>query len=175
MYWFPDNAVRCDAMLCYAMLFYSIPCYPCLDLQQQIDAMLFYAMVCHATLFSATHIWIYNNRSMQCYGILCYVSLCLSIFPSLSLFPSYLALTFVRSLTLKLLSCPSSLPTNSTELIEEGQHLFLNILYYLSRCKLLSYFVWCHIISYNLFFSFQSNQLIPFSSTWNHMTYSMRY
>lgn len=145
MYWFPDNAVRCDAMRCYVILF-------------------------HATL-----VWTYSNRSMQCYGMLCYVSLYLSIFPSLSLFPSYLALTFVRSLTLKLLSHPSSLPTNSTELIEEGQHLFLNIFYHLSRWKLLTYFVWCHIISYNLFFSFQSNQLIPFSSTWNHMTYSMRY
>ena len=133
--------MRCDAMLCYSILFYSMLPLFGHTATDRCNAMLCYAMVCHATLFSATHIWIYNNRSMQCYGVLCYVSLCLSIFPSLSLFPSYLALTFVRSLTLKLLSHPSSLPTNSTELIEEGQHLFLNILYYLSRCKLLSYFV----------------------------------
>ena len=133
--------MQCNAMRCYAMLFYSILFHATLVWTYSNRSMQCYAMVCHATLFSATHIWIYNNRSMQCYGVLCYVSLCLSIFPSLSLFPSYLALTFVRSLTLKLLSHPSSLPTNSTELIEEGQHLFLNILYYLSRCKLLSYFV----------------------------------
>ena len=157
--------MRCDAMLCYAILFHATLVWTYSNRSMQCYAMLCYAMVCHATLFSATHIWIYNNRSMQCYGMLCYVSLCLSIFPSLSLFPSYLALTFVRSLTLKLLSHPSSLPTNSTELIEEGQHLFLNILYYLSQRKLLSYLVSYHIISYNLFFSFQSYQLIPLSST----------
>jgi hypothetical protein len=154
-------------------------------------AMLCYAMRCDAMPLHATLVWSYSNRSMQCNAILwcvmlrysvlprygltatdrcnameCYAtSLFLSISPSLSHSPSYLSLTFVRSLTLKLLSCPSSLPTNSTELIEEGQHLFLNILYYLSQRKLLSYFVSCHIISCNLFFSFKSNQLIPFSST----------